>query len=93
MGWFDKLFSSKEKSGATAKKRLQMVLIHDRSEISPGMLQLIQDDIIQVIAKRLEIDPETVEVKVDQSEREGYLVAEVPLVQTAARKRATAVQS
>ena len=92
MSWLDKFFGSKEKSGATAKKRLQMVLIHDRSEISPGMLQLIQDDIIQVIAKRLEIDPESVEVKVDQSEREGYLVAEVPLAQTT-RRRATAVQS
>ncbi|NKQ35651.1 MAG: cell division topological specificity factor MinE [Chloroflexi bacterium] len=91
MSWLDKFFGNKEKSGATAKKRLQMVLIHDRSEISPGMLQLIQDDIIQVIAKRLEIDPESVEVKVDQSEREGYLVAEVPLAQTT-RRRATAVQ-
>ncbi len=92
MSWLDKFFGGKEKSGATAKKRLQMVLIHDRSEISPGMLQLIQDDIIQVIAKRLEIDPESVAVKVDQSEREGYLVAEVPLAQTT-RRRAAAAQS
>ncbi len=90
MSWLDKFWGNKEKSGATAKKRLQMVLIHDRSEISPGMLQLIQDDIIQVIAKRLEIDPASVAVKVEQSEREGYLVAEVPLAQTTRRKATAA---
>ena len=92
MSWMDKIFGNKEKSGATAKKRLQMVLIHDRSEISPGLVQLIRDDIIEVIARRLEIDPDTVEVNINSTERESFLVAEVPLLQ-ATRKRDTAVQN
>ncbi len=80
MSWVDKLLGREEKSGATAKKRLQMVLIHDRSEVSPGVLAQIKDEIIQVLVKHLDINPDDVEVSLDQDERESRLVAEVPLV-------------
>lgn len=80
MSWFEKLFSRKETSSSVAKQRLQMVLIHDRSDVSPGLLEEIKDDIIQVIAKRLAIDPGKVEVNLTQSARESRLVAEIPLV-------------
>ena len=33
MNWFERLLGKQEKSGATAKQRLQMVLIHDRADI------------------------------------------------------------
>ena len=80
MTWVDKLLRRDEKSGAMAKKRLQMVLIHDRSDVSPGVLAQIKDEIIQVFVKHLDINPEDVVVNVDQDERESRLVAEVPLI-------------
>lgn len=80
MSWLGRLFGQKEKSGAVAKQRLQMVLIHDRSDVSPGLLEQIKDDIIQVIAKRLTIDPEHVVVNLTQSSQESRLVAEIPLL-------------
>lgn len=80
MSWIDRLLGREEKSGALAKKRLQMVLIHDRSEVSPGVLAQIKDEIIQVLVKHLDINPDDVEVNLDQDERESRLVAEVPLV-------------
>ncbi|MFZ0544363.1 MAG: cell division topological specificity factor MinE [Candidatus Promineifilaceae bacterium] len=79
MGWLDKIFKPKEKSGAVAKARLQMVLTNDRSNVSPGLLEEIKDDIIEVIAKRLAIDPEHVIVNLTQTNRESRLVAEIPL--------------
>ncbi|MCL4261875.1 MAG: cell division topological specificity factor MinE [Anaerolineae bacterium] len=87
MSWVDKLLGREEKSGATAKKRLQMVLIHDRSDVSPGVLAQIKDEIIQVFVKHLDINPEDVVVNVDQDERESRLVAEVPLVAVHANGR------
>jgi cell division topological specificity factor len=87
MNWINKLFGQKEKSGAKAKQRLQMVLIHDRSEVSPGLIEQIKDDIIQVIANRLAIDAEHVVVNLTESGRESCLVAEIPL-QAKARGRA-----
>lgn len=80
MSWINRLFGPREKSSAVAKQRLQMVLIHDRSDVSPGLLDQIKDDIIEVIAKRLAIDTENVEVNLTQSDRESCLVAEIPLI-------------
>lgn len=80
MSWIDKFFGRQEKSGSTAKKRLQMVLVHDRSDISPGVLAQIKDEIIQVFVKHLDINPEDVLVNLDQDERESRLIAEVPLI-------------
>lgn len=79
MSWVSRLFGQKEKSSAVAKKRLQMVLIHDRSDISPGLIEQIKDDIIEVIARRLAIDPDNVVVNLAQTARESRLVAEIPL--------------
>jgi cell division topological specificity factor len=79
MGWLDKIFKPQQKSGSVAKTRLQMVLTNDRSNVSPGLLEEIKDDIIQVIAKRLSIDSENVIVNITQTQRESRLVAEIPL--------------
>jgi cell division topological specificity factor len=80
MGWLDRLLGNKEKSSDVAKKRLQMVLIHDRSDVSPGLLEEIKDEIVEVIMRRLEIDRENVEVNLTQEGRDSVLVAEVPLM-------------
>ena len=87
MNWFERLLGKQEKSGATAKQRLQMVLIHDRADVSPGLLEQIKDDIIEVIAKRLEINPDTVVVNLDNTSQESRLVAEIPLLQPNGRRR------
>ena len=88
MNWFERLLGKKEKSGTTAKQRLQMVLIHDRADVSPGLLEQIKDDIIEVIAKRLEINPDNVVVNLDNTTQESRLVAEIPLLQNGRRRAA-----
>lgn len=85
MSWLDKLFGRKETSSSVAKSRLQMVLTHDRSDISPGLLEEIKDEIIEVIARRLAIDPELVEINLNQTGNESRLVAEIPLQPQARR--------
>ena len=87
MNWTERLFGTKSKSGSIAKERLQMVLIHDRSNVSPGLLAEIKDDIIAVIAKHLTIDPDSVEVNLTQAERESRLVAEIPILANGRKKR------
>ena len=79
MGWLNKLFKTEERSGSVAKTRLQMTLTHDRSSISPGLIQEIKDEIIEVIAKRLDIDREHVVVNLDSNRRESRLVADIPI--------------
>ena len=79
MGWLDRLFGRQQKSSTVAKDRLQMVLTHDRADISPGLIAEIKDDIIAVIARRLAVDPDSVVVTLTTTARESRLVAESPL--------------
>ena len=79
MSWFNRIFKREEKSSSIAKTRLQMVLTHDREDISPGLIELIKDDIIDVIAKHLAVDAESVEINLTRTQSESRLVAEVPL--------------
>jgi len=62
-----------------AKQRLQLVLVHDRSQISPGMLEMLKDEIIAVISKHIEIDKAGVQVTFSQNNQESRLMADIPL--------------
>ena len=71
--------SAQPSSREAAKQRLQLVLVHDRNQIEPGMLELIKDEIIAVISKHLDIDRNHVQVNFTEGERESKLVADIPL--------------
>ena len=86
MSWLDRLLGRNETSGQMAKQRLQMVLIHDRADMPPGLLEVIKDDIIAVIAKHTAIDTDKVEVHLEQSAHENRLVAEIPLAAARGRR-------
>lgn len=74
------------KSAVPAKSRLKFVLIHDRSEIAPGMLESIRDDIIDVIAERLQIDRERVAVNIEDDHGERRLTVDIPLTPAGRRR-------
>jgi len=71
--------SAQPSSREAAKQRLQLVLVHDRNQIEPGMLELIKDEIITVISKHLDIDRNNVQVNFTEGDRESRLVADIPL--------------
>jgi cell division topological specificity factor len=81
MGFLDRLFGRSEPSSRdVAKERLQLVLVHDRTNISPTMLEQLKDELIAVISRYVEIDPAGVEVMFDQTKREHRLVADIPVL-------------
>jgi cell division topological specificity factor len=73
------LFGSTEPSGKVAKQRLQLVLVHDRVNLSPQMLILLKEDLITVISKYMEIDEEGLEVTLDRTDEQVALVANIPI--------------
>lgn len=81
MGFLDRLFGRREPtSREIAKDRLQLVLVHDRVKLSPGMMDLMKDELIRVISRYVEIDAEAVEVTLNQSKRESRLTVDIPVV-------------
>ena len=84
---FLKIFSrNKEKSKNVAKERLKLVLVHDRSDLSPKLLDMIKSDIIRVISEYVDIDEEGLDIKLTIMKKDGdtspisALVANIPIV-------------
>ena len=81
MGFFDNFFKKKS-SGEVTKDRLKLLLVSDRSNCSPETMELIKNDIIQVISKYMEIDPEGLDIQITQSREEAAgpaLYANIPI--------------
>ena len=74
----NKLFRPKG-SRQIAKERLQFVLVHDRAQISPQLLETLKDEIIAVLSRHLDIESDGVEITLSQSRRESRLQADIPL--------------
>lgn len=84
MKLFD-MFRRKPRSSQAAAQRLRLVLTHDRANISPGMLEMLKDEIISVISKHLEIEVDKVQVNFTEDQRETRLIADIPLQATSRR--------
>ena len=81
MDFLKKIFGSgSEGSREKAKNRLQIVLMHDRTDISPELLDNLRGEIINVLTKYMEIDTEKIEINLDNDEHEVALIANVPVV-------------
>ena len=75
---FDR-FTGKKRSALNAKERLQLVLIHDRTDLSQAEFEALRDDILAVISRHVDIDPGAVRIDVERDGREQRLVADIPL--------------
>lgn len=84
MNFFERLTG--KKSAKSAKERLQLVLIHDRTDLSPTALDAMKDDLIAVISRYVEIDSTSVRIDVAHEGRQQRLVADIPLRPTARRR-------
>lgn len=79
MSFFKRLRGGNRNSASRAKERLQFVLIHDRTDLSPGKLEALKDEIIEVISRYIEIDKSAAEISLMESRDQQRLVANIPL--------------
>jgi cell division topological specificity factor len=77
----------RKRSANSAKERLQLVLIHDRTDLTPAELESLKDDLIETISRHIAIDPTAVRINMAQDGREQRLIADIPL-KSATRRRA-----
>ncbi len=66
MGLFEMF--KKKNSGNVAKDRLKLLLVSDRANCSPDVMEMIKNDIIKVITKYMEIDVEGLDIQITQTE-------------------------
>jgi cell division topological specificity factor len=83
---WDRIIGKDKRSATQAKERLKLVLIHDRTDITPAALATLKDELIAVISRYVPIDPNGVHIEMAQDGREQRLIADIPL-RTAQRRR------
>lgn len=80
-----KFFRKKELSKDVAKERLKLVLIHDRSNVSPQFLEMVKSEIIRVIQNYMEIDEDALDIQLTKTNSDDgervvpALVANIPI--------------
>lgn len=76
----------KEKSKDVAKERLKLVLVHDRADLSPKLLEMMKADIVRVVSEYAEVDNSGIDIKLTRMKRDGdkapvsALVANIPII-------------
>lgn len=71
-------FFRRKSSCQVAKDRLKILLISDRANCSPEMLELIKLDIAKVISKYMKIDTDNMEIQI--SKTSPALCANIPIL-------------
>ena len=68
MSFFDFFRSAPKKSADHAKERLKLLLAHERAHRNgPDFLPMLQQELVAVICKYVEIDVDRVEVKLESN--------------------------
>lgn len=62
-----------------AKERLRLVLVHDRVNVSPQLMETLKDDMFRAISNYMDINEECMEVSLTHTESSVTLVANIPV--------------
>jgi len=79
-------FLRRKSSREVAKDRLKILLISDRVNCSPEVMDMIKQDIAKVISRYMKIDTENMEIEISKSSARGRgnknpsLYANIPIL-------------
>ncbi len=83
----DMLFlrNGNKNSRQEAKRRLQLVIAHDRASLAPDMIAAMREEILDVVARYVDINREEMEFGLENSDRITALIVNLPIRQLRTR--------
>ena len=87
MNLFSFLLGEKKKTASVAKERLQLILAHERNgrSTSPDYLPALQRELVAVISKYVNINPEDIKVHMERQDNLEVLEVKIELPDLATR--------
>lgn len=79
MDLINKFFKEETSSKDRAVERLRLVLVHDRANVAPGLMEMLKEELIEVISKYMDIDEDAMEVTLSSSDLSASLIANIPV--------------
>ncbi len=81
MELLDKIFNreGKNTSRTVARDRLKMVLAYDRTDVSPKMMAKMREELLEVVGRYFELEPDALEVQFDREGSSTALIANIPI--------------
>lgn len=86
----NRFFTRRDASKEEAKARLKFLLVHDQVDLTPAQLESMKAEIMEVIARYVEVDATGVEFGLEREEGTVALVSNVPVKRVARRSVASA---
>ena len=78
--FFERLFVSNSRGSRNdVKRRLKLVLAHDRSTLNASTLEKMRKEILIVVSKYVELDTDSLEFSIRTDSRMTALIANLPI--------------
>ena len=84
----NKFFGRPQSSKEDAKQRLKLLLIHDQVDLTPGQLEAMKTEILDVISKYVEIEEGESNLKLERLEDCVALTSSIPVRRVVQRSAA-----
>ena len=81
LNWFFQINPS-DSVRSTAKDRMRKMLVYDRLELPAGRLEVLQEELLAVVSRYFELDAETTNFDLQQTERKAALIANFRLLRS-----------